>query len=299
MCWACNTNATPAVATAAIQQQARALGDPFRHQIFLYVFKASRSVDVAELTEAFRLTTTPCANTWPRSAKPDLSSRKSSLGQARPTSASLPASPTRQRSVGNPRPLRASRSSPGRGHGQRSDRTRGGTRGRTARRLPIRPRRRSARRPGRRDGRPGLRADPPQLGPRSRPCLPALPVPDRGHRQPGRRLPAASRTDRGCRRATRRSRNRQPQPPRPAPRRLRAPRSSRPKRQIAATPSLPQPTPGRARPHVGPACLTAATSRATVPSHHPFDLSAGSSDHLEPTPFDGSRARFGPNDVCG
>jgi predicted ArsR family transcriptional regulator len=43
------------VATASIQQQARALGDPTRYQIFLYVFKASRSVDVAELTEAFRL----------------------------------------------------------------------------------------------------------------------------------------------------------------------------------------------------------------------------------------------------
>jgi predicted ArsR family transcriptional regulator len=48
-------NVTPAVATASIQHQARALGEPTRHQIFLYVFKASQAVDVAELTEAFHL----------------------------------------------------------------------------------------------------------------------------------------------------------------------------------------------------------------------------------------------------
>lgn len=36
-----------------LQQQARALGDPTRHQVFRYVADASRPVDVAELTEHF------------------------------------------------------------------------------------------------------------------------------------------------------------------------------------------------------------------------------------------------------
>src|ERR1700704_833726 len=40
---------------ATIQRQARALGDPTRHQIFIYVVDAARPVDVAELTEVFRL----------------------------------------------------------------------------------------------------------------------------------------------------------------------------------------------------------------------------------------------------
>jgi predicted ArsR family transcriptional regulator len=47
--------ASPEVAAPSIQLQARALGDPTRHQIFLHVFKAPRPVDVAELTELFHL----------------------------------------------------------------------------------------------------------------------------------------------------------------------------------------------------------------------------------------------------
>ena len=38
-----------------LQEQARALGDPTRHAIFQYLTQASGAVDVAELTEHFRL----------------------------------------------------------------------------------------------------------------------------------------------------------------------------------------------------------------------------------------------------
>ena len=38
-----------------LQEQARALGDPTRHEIFQYLTEASRPVDVAELTEHFGL----------------------------------------------------------------------------------------------------------------------------------------------------------------------------------------------------------------------------------------------------
>jgi len=37
--------------TATLQEQARALGDPTRHEIFRYITDAGRPVDVAELTE--------------------------------------------------------------------------------------------------------------------------------------------------------------------------------------------------------------------------------------------------------
>jgi predicted ArsR family transcriptional regulator len=40
---------------AALQEQARALGDPTRHGIFRYIAEAARPVDVAELTEHFGL----------------------------------------------------------------------------------------------------------------------------------------------------------------------------------------------------------------------------------------------------
>lgn len=40
---------------ATLQKQARALGDPTRHAIFRYVARSEESVDVAELTELFRL----------------------------------------------------------------------------------------------------------------------------------------------------------------------------------------------------------------------------------------------------
>src|SRR5688572_4985889 len=40
---------------ATLQQQARALGDPTRHDIFRYVTDAARPVDVSELTDHFRL----------------------------------------------------------------------------------------------------------------------------------------------------------------------------------------------------------------------------------------------------
>src|SRR6187551_1251880 len=36
---------------ATLQEQARALGDPTRHEIFRYIADAGRPVDVAELTE--------------------------------------------------------------------------------------------------------------------------------------------------------------------------------------------------------------------------------------------------------
>jgi DNA-binding transcriptional ArsR family regulator len=39
----------------ALQQQARALGDPTRHAIFRYLVDAGRAVDVAELTAHFGL----------------------------------------------------------------------------------------------------------------------------------------------------------------------------------------------------------------------------------------------------
>jgi predicted ArsR family transcriptional regulator len=39
--------------TATLQEQARALGDPTRHDIFRYVADADRPVDIAELTEHF------------------------------------------------------------------------------------------------------------------------------------------------------------------------------------------------------------------------------------------------------
>jgi predicted ArsR family transcriptional regulator len=42
---------------ATLQKQARALGDPTRHAIFRYVARSEESVDVAELTELFRLNT--------------------------------------------------------------------------------------------------------------------------------------------------------------------------------------------------------------------------------------------------
>jgi predicted ArsR family transcriptional regulator len=41
--------------TATLQEQARALGDPTRHDIFRYVADADRPVDIAELTEHFGL----------------------------------------------------------------------------------------------------------------------------------------------------------------------------------------------------------------------------------------------------
>lgn len=41
--------------TTTLQQQARALGDPTRHDIFRYLVDATRPVDVAELTEHFGL----------------------------------------------------------------------------------------------------------------------------------------------------------------------------------------------------------------------------------------------------
>ncbi len=40
---------------ATLQQQARALGDPTRHEVFRYVAESDHEVDVAELTEQFRL----------------------------------------------------------------------------------------------------------------------------------------------------------------------------------------------------------------------------------------------------
>lgn len=40
---------------ATLQQQARALGDPTRHEVFRYVAQSDHEVDVAELTEHFRL----------------------------------------------------------------------------------------------------------------------------------------------------------------------------------------------------------------------------------------------------
>lgn len=40
---------------ATLQKQARALGDPTRHAIFRYVARSEESVDVAELTELFRM----------------------------------------------------------------------------------------------------------------------------------------------------------------------------------------------------------------------------------------------------
>jgi predicted ArsR family transcriptional regulator len=42
---------------ATLQKQARALGDPTRHAIFRYVARSEESVDVAELTDLFRLNT--------------------------------------------------------------------------------------------------------------------------------------------------------------------------------------------------------------------------------------------------
>ena len=42
---------------ATLQQEARALGDPTRHAIFRYITRSEESVDVAELTELFRLNT--------------------------------------------------------------------------------------------------------------------------------------------------------------------------------------------------------------------------------------------------
>lgn len=41
--------------TTTLQQQARALGDPTRHQVFRYVADSASQVDVAELTEHFGL----------------------------------------------------------------------------------------------------------------------------------------------------------------------------------------------------------------------------------------------------
>ena len=38
-----------------LQQQARALGDPTRHEVFRYLVDAARPVDVPELTEHFGL----------------------------------------------------------------------------------------------------------------------------------------------------------------------------------------------------------------------------------------------------
>ena len=40
---------------ATLQQQARALGDPTRHEVFRYVADADRPVDIAEMTEHFGL----------------------------------------------------------------------------------------------------------------------------------------------------------------------------------------------------------------------------------------------------
>ncbi|MGZ4691079.1 MAG: helix-turn-helix transcriptional regulator [Acidimicrobiia bacterium] len=45
----------PEARITKLQQQARALGDPTRHDIFRYVVDARRPVDVAELTERFGL----------------------------------------------------------------------------------------------------------------------------------------------------------------------------------------------------------------------------------------------------
>jgi predicted ArsR family transcriptional regulator len=42
-------------AVTSLQQQARALGDPTRHEIFRFIADAARPVDVAELTAAFGL----------------------------------------------------------------------------------------------------------------------------------------------------------------------------------------------------------------------------------------------------
>ena len=39
----------------SLQQQARALGDPTRHEVFRYLVDAARPVDVPELTEHFGL----------------------------------------------------------------------------------------------------------------------------------------------------------------------------------------------------------------------------------------------------
>src|SRR4051812_42044770 len=39
----------------SVQTQARALGDPSRHELFRYIVDASRPVDVVELTEHLRL----------------------------------------------------------------------------------------------------------------------------------------------------------------------------------------------------------------------------------------------------
>jgi len=41
--------------TTTLQQQARALGDPTRHEVFRYITDADRPVDIAEMTEHFGL----------------------------------------------------------------------------------------------------------------------------------------------------------------------------------------------------------------------------------------------------